>query len=357
MCFGTACNPDHKTCNSPIFKKLQFKFVKWMAADNAPRDAASWVATDATTPAPAPTPSSASVPSSDKQSGSALIPGAFSALDDQASYDSGDKFDYEGKAEGTMYVGNSKTNASYNYSHVSCRNVTVEPTSSTNSSATHKLGGVSTTASGKLTKGSTASCTATDPQGVNTIYLPKTVLALLNNPPSLSVVHYRGYQPNWMSLLVADTGATNHMLPNKAAFVLYYPVSGQQVRMGNNSFAPIHGHGTAVISLNGKKILIREWLHVPELQNLLYSLWAHQRQCGCRFIGMHSLGMHVFFPSFIMEVKTATDCHLYYKPIGRACRLADLDYVQPKYVTNRSASATATTPVPPQPTSSYNQTR
>jgi hypothetical protein len=61
-----------------------------------------------------------------------------------------------------------------------------------------------------------------------------------------------------MSLLVADTGATNHMLPNKAAFVLYYPVSGQQVRMGNNSFAPIHGHGTAVISLNGKKILIRE---------------------------------------------------------------------------------------------------
>ncbi len=56
--------------------------------------------------------------------------------------------------------------------------------------------------------------------------------------------------------------------------------------------------------------------------------------------------MHVFFPSIIMEADTTTDCHLYYEPIGRDCRLANLDYVQPKFVTDKSASATATISLP-----------
>jgi hypothetical protein len=47
------------------------------------------------------------------------------------------------------------------------------------------------------------------------------------------------------------------MLPDKSVFIsLYHPVLGRRVRMGNNSFAPILGHSTALISLNGKKILI-----------------------------------------------------------------------------------------------------
>jgi hypothetical protein len=65
---------------------------------------------------------------------------------------------------------------------------------------------------------------------------------------------------------------------------------------------------------------------------------------GVVFIRMYGLGMHVFFPSFIMEVDTATDCYLRYEPIRRDCHLADLDYVQPKYITDMSASATA--PIP-----------
>ncbi len=151
--------------------------------------------------------------------------------------------------------------------------------------------------------------TCKDPQGVNTVYLPKTVISLLKNPPSQNIKH----QPqllNQTSLLVADTGATDHMLPDKLAFISYHPVSGRQVRMGNNSFAPILGHGLAIISLNGKKILIRDCLHVPDLRNPLYSLRAHQRQRGCGFIGMYGLGMHVFFPTFIIEVNTMTNCHL-----------------------------------------------
>ena len=57
---------------------------------------------------------------------------------------------------------------------------------------------------------------------------------------------------------------------------------------------------------------------------------------------MSGLCMHVFFSSFIIKVDTTTNCHLLYKPIGRAACLADLDYVQPKYFVDKSASFSAT---------------
>jgi hypothetical protein len=60
------------------------------------------------------------------------------------------------------------------------------------------------------------------------------------------------------------------MLPDKSAFISYYhPMTGRQVCTGNNSFTPIASHGTAIISLNGKKILTSsDCLHVPDLCNL-----------------------------------------------------------------------------------------
>ena len=117
-------------------------------------------------------------------------------------------------------------------------------------------------------RGFTASRTMMEPQGVYTIYLPlpKTVLSLLNNPPAHLIVCFQGISSKCMSLLVADTGATDHMLPDKSAFISYYPVSGRRVWIGNNSFAPIFSHGTAMISLNGKKILIGKCLHIPDDQ-------------------------------------------------------------------------------------------
>jgi len=133
------------------------------------------------------------------------------------------------------------------------------------------------------------------------------------------------------------------MLPDKSAFISYRPVTGRRIRMGNNSFAPILGSGSAVISVNGRLILIRDCLHVPALRNPLYSLRARQRQDDWGFIGMHGLGMYVFFSSFIVKVDTATDCHLSYAPIGRASQLSSLDYVQPVQHST-SASATAATP-------------
>jgi hypothetical protein len=117
--------------------------------------------------------------------------------------------------------------------------------------------------------------------------------------------------------------------------------------MGNNSFAPIRGYGTAIISLNGKKILIRDCLHVPNLRNPLYSLRAHQPQRGCGFIGMYGLGFHIFFPMFIIKVDTATNCHLHYAPVGRSASLPALHYVQLTFPPKASALATLEASSPP----------
>jgi hypothetical protein len=87
ICHGTARNPDHPTCDCPILKNLGYKIEKRSGSE---RDAASRVATDATTkssPAPAPSPNDASQP------GSESAPGAFTASTEHLSYDSGDEFD------------------------------------------------------------------------------------------------------------------------------------------------------------------------------------------------------------------------------------------------------------------------
>ncbi len=58
--------------------------------------------------------------------------------------------------------------------------------------------------------------------------------------------------------------------------------------------------------------------------------------------------MFIFFPSFIVEVNTDTDCHLTFKPIGRLASIPKLDYVQPIQAPSPSASTTiATTPSAP----------
>ena len=262
ICHGTARNPEHLTCNCPILKNLGYKLEKQSGSDIPAHYAASRAATDAglatagTVPVPDP------APPAESQPGSSSAPGAFSASTEHESYDSGDKFDYEGKADGAMYDTGGKTNASSAYSTPSCRIASVEPESGSAAATVQ----ASTATPGSVTGGPTHSMGGStlqkDPRGVNTVYLPKTVLVLLKNPPSQAIVP-SPHPVNQTSLLVADSGATDHMLPDKSVFISYHPVSGRRVRMGNNSFAPILGHGTAVISLNGKKILIRDCLHVP----------------------------------------------------------------------------------------------
>jgi hypothetical protein len=102
------------------------------------------------------------------------------------------------------------------------------------------------------------------------------------------------------------------------------------------------GHGTAIISLNGQRLLIHNFLHVPGLWIPLYSLQAHLCQSGCGFLGSYETGMRVYFPGVVLTVDTSSDCHLSYQPLGKTVALSSLHYVQPwcppvVYPTERSA--------------------
>ncbi len=129
---------------------------------------------------------------------------------------------------------------------------------------------------------------------------------------------------------IADSGATDHMFPDKLAFISYKLVSNLQVWMGNNSFLPILGCGLAIILLNGQRVLICNALHVPGLVVPLYSLCAHCMQPGCGFIGALRVGILVYFPSFVLTVDTLKDCHLAFESLGRSALLDTLHSIQPR---------------------------
>ncbi len=150
-------------------------------------------------------------------------------------------------------------------------------------------------------------------------------------PPNLVFSLLGDVSPtDFYRLVVADTGATNPMLPDRSTFISYKSVWHLCIRMGNNSYAPVLGRGTAIVSLNGQRLLIRNVLHVPALRVPLYSLWAHLRQSGCRFIKSFATGMHVYFLGVILNVDMSTNCHLSYEPLGKSTPLSSLHYVQPR---------------------------
>ena len=66
-------------------------------------------------------------------------------------------------------------------------------------------------------------------------------------------------------MVVVDSGATDHMFPDQSAFITYQVESDLRVKMGNRDYLPVRGRGTAIIELNGKKVLVRNSLHVPGL--------------------------------------------------------------------------------------------
>ncbi len=162
-----------------------------------------------------------------------------------------------------------------------------------------------------------------DPLPIDIVLPPGLVLALLTAiSPDDSTAGLR--------LVMADTGATDHMVPDRSAFISYKAVCNLCVQMGNNSYAPVLGQGTAIISFNGQRLLIRNVLHIPVLRVPLYSLRAHIRHWGCGFVGSYDTGMHVYFPGVVLSVDTSTNCHLSYKPVGKLAPLSTLHYVQPR---------------------------
>jgi hypothetical protein len=235
------------------------------------------------------------------------------ALDPVVEYEFNDNFCWAGDEEGLGYCGvcpSSKSNAyvaPYSSSS-SCNHVHVEE-------IPHTLPSL-------VIPRSAASSTLC-------ITFPKALHHLLGHMLQSSIVCTQSG-----SLVVADTDATNHVTPHKSAFISYKAVENLQVCMGNNSYVPVLGRGTAIFSLNGQRILVRNVLHVPGLAVPLYSLCAHLKQRGCGFIGTFKAGMLVYFPTLVLLVNTSTDCHLSYKPLGRSVPLSTLHYVQPRCATN-----------------------
>jgi hypothetical protein len=153
-------------------------------------------------------------------------------------------------------------------------------------------------------------------------------------PPGLVLTLLKAISPEVLGaalcMVVADSGETDHMLPDRAAFISYKSVCNLRVCMGNNSYAPVLGRGTAIISLNGQCLLIWSVLHVLALQVPLYSLRAHICSRRCGFLGSFEIGMHLYFPGVVLSVDMSKDCHLSYAPLGKLAPLSSLQYVQPQ---------------------------
>ena len=149
--------------------------------------------------------------------GSVGTPGAFTAAMEPNSYDSDDDLDYKGKYEGKVYSnGNYKSN------------IPVYPCTS------HASVNILSPDLPLITTSCRHSTSSINPKGVCTVQLPKLVITLLNTPPTHSIAFMSNKLRPCTSLLVADTDATDHMIPNKSAFISYRLVSGCRVCMGNN---------------------------------------------------------------------------------------------------------------------------
>ena len=150
-------------------------------------------------------------------------------------------------------------------------------------------------------------------------------------------------------MLIADSGATNHMWPDYSAFTSYRPLTGRYVTLADGNHAPVTGVGSIKISIDGSVVGVRNVLHVPSLQLPLYSLRAHRRMPGCGFIADNDR-FHVYFPTFVASVNDSVDSYIAYLTLGKSCK-RPYAFRQPLKTprTRPAASSTLSSPIPGPP--------
>ena len=136
-----------------------------------------------------------------------------------------------------------------------------------------------------------------------------------------------------------DSGATHVMLPDLEAFISIHKCPHRTVTLGDESVVPVLGEGTAVFSLNGRVILVRNALYVPAFRNPLYSLQKHKTMLGCRTFSFHLMCSHILFPHFMLQIDDSVDNLVSYRSIGRGYNPCGLAYVEPR-ASRSSASLT-----------------
>ena len=129
------------------------------------------------------------------------------------------------------------------------------------------------------------------------------------------------------SVLIADSGATDHMWPDYEAFTSYTPLHSKYVTLADDTHTPVAGIGSIKILLDGHTIGVRNVLHVPSLRLPLYSLRAHRRMPGCGFVADNER-FHVYFPGFVTTVADEVDSYIPYTPLGRSST-SPFEYRQP----------------------------
>jgi hypothetical protein len=228
--------PRHVPAQCPLLAELNLKLI------SSPPAAATSAPGPAPSPAPAPTHGGrAAAADASSTSGcsfssappsgltAALAPSPSSAGD----YEPDEDYHWDGDDLGVEYVAPPKLNKrvvlySPSYSHVSI----------VSSSSTLAL-------SSRL--GQRPPCLLSALQRLLTSFLVSPVALPLS----------------YGQLTVVDTGATDHMVPDKSCFISYTSISALSVRMGNNSYVLVLCCGTDIFALNSKRILVRNVLHFP----------------------------------------------------------------------------------------------
>jgi hypothetical protein len=259
----------------PILKKLGIKIKKRLAADNSNKSTAH-VASEGSstaTPPPAPAPALAS----DTGGGSFNIPGACTASTEAETYNLGDKFNYEGKYQGAFYAGTVKPSQTHS---LCC----LDPHSCSHTSSEDTCIATSADVSTICTN---SACKAINPKGVTTICLLKHVMTLLNNPPAHSIKTFSDTHHPQTSLLIADTGASNRPYDTRQIHLhIILHVFGTTSLHGQQFICDYLGIGhCSIISLNGKKILIRNCLHVSSLHSVTKQGHLHACNWDEKLIG------------------------------------------------------------------------
>jgi hypothetical protein len=238
----------------PLLAELNLKLIR-VSPPASPHAAAS-------APADSPSPGGHSAMADEASTwgskGSATAPSGLVATVAE-EYDSNDIFFWDGDESGVEFsVSSALTKANNNvaFYYPSCKHVAVE-------SLPPPLAPPPLPCANRpinLPAASSSKC----------IVISKHLMSIIRRMSAASILPTSGCR-----FTVADSGATNHMFPDKSAFISYRLVTNLQVRMGNNSFLPVLGHGLAIIFLNSQRILVRNALHVPGLVAPLYSLRAH----------------------------------------------------------------------------------
>ena len=111
------------------------------------------------------------------------------------------------------------------------------------------------------------------------------------------------------SLYIVGSGASTHMCPIRNAFVSYTATPRSYVSVANNIKAPCLGMGSVVFYLHDKFIKVENALHVPDLNNILFSISEHRRYQGCSFLTDFDRSF-LQFPSFRLKVGDSQECCL-----------------------------------------------